>query len=389
MSCETAHRRGRPTGSPSSPSTGPRSRNALNRQVLADLRGALAALARRRRTCGVVAFTGAGREGVRRRRGHRPAARTTPCTPGSTPRCSGSSTTSRPSRSRPSPRSTGSPSAAAASWRWPATSGSRRDTARFGLPETNLSVLPGAGGTQRLARLVGTGRAIEMILTGRFVDAAEAHADRAGHLGRPGRGAARRAARPSPTRSSPRARSRCGWPSWWSGPGWTPTSAPARSSNGSPRPCSTPPTTRPRAPSAFLEKRAPDVPGEVSDDDRPEHRPSACTDPRRRRRARWARRSPWSARSPATHATVTDLADDALDRGADPAAAPARPRRREGPAHPRRRRRGVRPADASAPTSTPPRPARRLRHRGRGGEAGRQAARSSPGSTRSRRRTRS
>ena len=47
-------------------------------------------------------------------------------------------------------------------------------TARFGLPETNLSVLPGAGGTQRLARLVGTGRAIEMILTGRMVPADEA-----------------------------------------------------------------------------------------------------------------------------------------------------------------------------------------------------------------------
>lgn len=48
------------------------------------------------------------------------------------------------------------------------------DNARFGLPETNLSVLPGAGGTQRLARLVGTGRAIEMILTGRMIDAGEA-----------------------------------------------------------------------------------------------------------------------------------------------------------------------------------------------------------------------
>lgn len=49
------------------------------------------------------------------------------------------------------------------------------DKAQFGAPEVKLGIIPADGGTQRLPRLVGLGRAMEMILTGDFIDSQEAY----------------------------------------------------------------------------------------------------------------------------------------------------------------------------------------------------------------------
>src|SRR5438067_8829240 len=56
------------------------------------------------------------------------------------------------------------------------------DTAKFGQPEIKLGIIPGAGGTQRLPRAVGKAKAMDLVLTGRMMDAVEA--ERAGLVSR-------------------------------------------------------------------------------------------------------------------------------------------------------------------------------------------------------------
>ena len=82
------------------------------------------------------------------------------------------------------------------------------DAAKFGQPEVKLGIVPGYGGTQRLPRLVGKGRALQLLLTGEMIDAHGGVSHRARESRRSGRGAARSTrARDARRRSSRRDRS--------------------------------------------------------------------------------------------------------------------------------------------------------------------------------------
>ena len=147
--------------------------NALNKQLQVELQAASDEAAARDDVRAVIVYGGPKVFAAARTSRRCPACPTWTW-PSTRRRCPARSARSRPSRSRRSPRSPVTRWAAAWRSRCAATGGSRGDNVKLGQPEILLGIIPGGGGTQRLARLIGPAKAKDLIYTGRFVRADEA-----------------------------------------------------------------------------------------------------------------------------------------------------------------------------------------------------------------------
>ena len=267
---------------------------------------------------------------------------------------------------RRSRRSTASRSAAASSWRCPATSSSRGEGAVVGLPEVSVGVIPGGGGTQLLMRRVGWSRAAELIFTAPRLPRAEAL-----ELGcvdrwcRPARPATGRSSWPA--RSPPTRRSGCATPSGRCGSGPTSTSPPASRSRTRCWRATAFSGDRREGVAAFAEKRRPAWPGALEQAARAFSPSIEAHDPSTARRGR-----PGHLRAAGPRPAPGGL------RGRGARGRAGRPRRRRGEPRPgasstsacptwtaSRCAGGSAPRARAVPVLDPHRPRRRGGHRGR------------------------